>query len=125
MANRKYLNLGSFANDGTGDTLRDAADKIEYNFGVLYNSLTSGNISGSGTAPSGVGIILITSGSPITITVIDGTDVGETLTFINTQPTTITFNGTFLTGSNITINEQQALMLVWSGSAWAVVSGAQ
>ena len=125
MANRKYLNLGSVANDGTGDTLRDAADKIEHNFDALYRSMKSGNISGSGTAPSDVGLIIIASGSPITITVIDGTETGETITFINTQPTTITFNGTFLTGSNITINEQQALMLVWSGSAWAVVSGAQ
>lgn len=36
MATREILNNGTLANDGTGDTIRDAADKINTNFRSLF-----------------------------------------------------------------------------------------
>ena len=39
---RQILNRGTIANDGTGDTLRTAALKIEQNFQELYNKLGDG-----------------------------------------------------------------------------------
>lgn len=36
MANRQIINNGTTANDGTGDTLRNAADKINSNFSALF-----------------------------------------------------------------------------------------
>ena len=36
---RQNINRGTTANDGTGDTLRIAAGKINDNFGELYNLL--------------------------------------------------------------------------------------
>lgn len=122
MPDRKYLNLGVVANDGTGDTLRDAAEKIEYNFGQLYGKHDAAAISNSGNSPS-AGTVVINSASPITIYVNDGTEVGETKTFINTVLTTITFTGNHLGGSSVTINSLQAITFVWSGNQWAVVSG--
>ena len=40
---RQILNRGTIANDGTGDTLRTAALKIEQNFQELYNKLGDGS----------------------------------------------------------------------------------
>ena len=46
---QQTLNIGSNANDGTGDTLRAAMDKVNDNFTELYASpLFSGNLSFSG-----------------------------------------------------------------------------
>ena len=46
---QQTLNIGSNANDGTGDTLRAAMDKVNDNFNELYASpLFSGNLSFSG-----------------------------------------------------------------------------
>ena len=33
---KQTLNIGTLANDGTGDTLRDGGDKIQDNFNELY-----------------------------------------------------------------------------------------
>ena len=41
MATRQVLQNGTVANDGTGDTLRDAADKINTNFLSLWEQLGS------------------------------------------------------------------------------------
>lgn len=47
---RNILNNGTVANDGTGDSLRDAIDKINNNFVELYNKL-GGRTSGDYLAP--------------------------------------------------------------------------
>ena len=122
MPDRKYLNLGVVANDGTGDTLRDAADKIEYNFGQLYGKYDVAAMSSSGNAPN-ASTVIINSASPVDIYVNDGVDIGETKTFINTVLTTVTFSGNHLSGSEVVINSLQAIVFVWSGNQWAVVSG--
>lgn len=46
---KQLLNVGSSANDGTGDTLRDAGIKINDNFGELYDSIGTINTSGVST----------------------------------------------------------------------------
>ena len=40
---RQVLNRGTIANDGTGDTLRGAALKIEQNIIEIYNKLGDGD----------------------------------------------------------------------------------
>ena len=39
---KQTVGIGSAANDGTGDTLRDGADKINDNFNEIYNALGNG-----------------------------------------------------------------------------------
>lgn len=56
---QKIINAGILANDGTGDTLRTGAQKINENFTELYNSVQS-NLS-SLTAGDGISIV---SGGP-------------------------------------------------------------
>ena len=46
---RQNLNLGTTANDGSGDTLRIAGQKINQNFQELYNSLFGDSIAGNST----------------------------------------------------------------------------
>ena len=123
MPDRKYLNLGQVANDGTGDTLRDAADKIEYNFGQLYGKFDASSMTTSGNAPTNASTVIINSASPIDIYIPDGSEVGETKTFINTVLTTVTFSGKLIDGAEVSISALQAIMFVWSGNNWAVVSG--
>ena len=57
---QQYLNTGSQANDGTGDTLRSAFIKTEQNFTDLYN-----NVRGS-VLPNYTGSALITGSFGIT-----------------------------------------------------------
>lgn len=47
---RNILNNGTVANDGTGDSLRDAIDKINFNFTEIYNKL-GGRATGDFLAP--------------------------------------------------------------------------
>lgn len=63
MATREILNNGTLANDGTGDTLRDAADKINTNFRSLF--LLFGDSVSSTTAISfdSAGAIIFENGT--------------------------------------------------------------
>ena len=75
------LNVGSNANDGTGDTLRDAMVKVNTNFTELYASpLLASGVTVSGNeirsnrsnddlkfSPSGTGTVVIESGTGFTI----------------------------------------------------------
>ena len=49
---KQTINIGTTANDGTGDALRDGADKVNDNFNEIYN--LAGNLTlsalGSGSA---------------------------------------------------------------------------
>ena len=42
MRNIKMINVGLRPNDGTGDTLRNAAKKINHNFSLLFKKLRIG-----------------------------------------------------------------------------------
>jgi len=68
---RQTINTGSAANDGTGDTLRGAATKINANFSELY-TLLGGDAAGTGTTTGD------TTGEPTTPSdgTKDGTDTG-------------------------------------------------
>lgn len=72
---RQNLNLGSTANDGTGDTLRVAGQKINQNFAEIYQKLSgdSGQLS--------TGIALTNTGITFEGTTVNGTKT--TLTVVN------------------------------------------
>ena len=85
---KQTVNLGSSANDGTGDPLRTAFDKINDNFDELYlystassgnnititgNTIASDNTNGNITLdPNGTGDIVIATGAELQLT--DHTD---------------------------------------------------
>jgi len=63
---KQTINIGSAANDGTGDPLRTAFDKINANFTEVYNEL--GGSSGSSLAFSGNAIISDVTNENINLT---------------------------------------------------------
>jgi uncharacterized protein YkuJ len=81
---KQTVNLGSSANDGTGDPLRTAFDKINDNFDELYlystaasgnnititgNTIASDNTNGNITLdPNGTGDIVIATGAELQLT---------------------------------------------------------
>ena len=116
---QKTLNIGTVANDGTGDTLREAGDKINYNFGVLFDRVDIKVMSATGIIPTSSSFVFCNSPSPITLTLQDG-DNGDVKRIVNRQNTTITINGTILQGSTVTMTGKSTCAFIWSGAEWAL-----
>lgn len=55
---KQSLNIGAFANDNTGDTLRTGGDKINDNFNEVYSAIGNGNTLGISVANPAVGQVL-------------------------------------------------------------------
>ena len=107
---QRLINIGSQPNDGSGDTLRDGADKINANFAELYQSIgarytlpTSTPSILGGVKVDGTSIIIDING------VISAPDASYTLPTASTtvkggvkvDGTTITINGSgVISGSN-------------------------
>ena len=121
MTTRKYLNVGSTPNDGRGDTLRDAAEKIEYNFGLLFGNLDVQSANASGNLTN-KGLVVINTPSPSTMTLENGDDIGDRKEIVNNNTGTATINGLFQGGTTLTVSPNSACALVWVGSSWALFS---
>ena len=81
------LGLGTAANDGSGDTLRDAGAKLNANFGEVYNKF--GNGSGLCTGVSATASVVSLT-APNISGVVAGTQTSATITTLATT----TVNGT-------------------------------
>ena len=121
---KQTVNLGSSANDGTGDPLRTAFDKINDNFDELYlystatvdnnititgNTIASDNTNGDiNIDPNGTGRLVVATGAEIRVTdhvdnAIVFADANGDLSF----NAGLTFDGTNVaTTGNITINDR-------------------
>ena len=140
---KQLINIGSSANDGTGDSLRSAFDKVNDNFNELYgagaagtnvditgNSITTVDTNGNLTlAPNGTGKVVVDTGNVLNLT--DHNDNALVYTNSNgdlTSSTMITYNsatGEFLvedisiqgaTISSTTSNENITLDPAGTGS---------
>jgi len=108
---KQTVNLGSSANDGTGDPLRTAFDKINDNFDELYlystassgnnititgNTIASDNTNGNITLdPNGTGDIVVATGAELQLT--DHTDNAVVFSDASgnlTMSASFTFDGT-------------------------------
>tara|TARA_B110000858_G_scaffold147630_1_gene167711 strand:+ start:32 stop:418 length:387 start_codon:yes stop_codon:yes gene_type:complete len=57
------ISLGDTANDGQGDTLRDAGGKINGNFAQLFSSVAVSTITGNTTVTNSDGVFLVDASS--------------------------------------------------------------
>lgn len=77
MATREVINNGTTANDGTGDTLRQAASKINNNFGALFEAIGGDSDTFSQSVTFGDNTIVFEGASvddfETTLTVVDPT----------------------------------------------------
>ena len=120
MATREELHVGLVPNDGKGDTLRDAAGKIENNFEILFSEKKVEIRGPSGTLAE-VGMSILESS---TTSLLNGTDKGAKKEVLNLSGTS-TVTGTFPGGDTIlTMSGPSACTLVWSGTAWMLMSDA-
>ena len=120
MPVRKVLNIGSVANDGTGDTLRDAADKINYNFDVLFDRTSVEVITSNSVIDEYSGIVIFNS-SPITVSLPDGPYEGDIKYLVNATSSSVTVNGNFIDGTELILGGRVSNQVIWTGSLWAVI----
>ena len=117
---KQIINIGSAANDGSGDPLRSAFDKINDNFTEVYTELggtSLSNISITGNtigtddtngniilSPNGTGDVVIATAKSLQLT--DHTDnaILKTDATGNLTASALTENGTFLTYGDIVVN---------------------
>lgn len=124
---KQTVNLGSSANDGTGDPLRSAFDKINDNFDELYlystaatgnnititgNTIASDDTNGNITLdPNGTGRVVLATASELRFTdhvdnAIAHVDADGDLQLLST----LTFDGTTLaTTGSVTVNSRMKI----------------
>lgn len=110
---KQVINIGSTANDGTGDPLRDAFDKINDNFTENYTSIAALIAGSGGTGGGAVGTldpVVISSGVTLSngdMTATSGTQGGRayarTVDSVNTGKAGIKFSGTSSALQNVGI----------------------
>lgn len=107
---QQLIKIGSQPNDGTGDTLREGADKINANFSELYQSVGTGYFlpTATNTTLGGVRIdgtsITITNGvisAAVTSNYVLPTATSSILGGVKVDNTTITVNGSGVISSVI------------------------
>ena len=104
------IGLGSSANDGTGDTLRVGADKVNDNFVELYTKLGNGSTLSNLTFPTGTDTIVgrattdtltnKTLTAPTINGVVGGTTTSQTITTLTTGGITGTGGALEITAAN-------------------------
>ncbi len=93
---KQVVGLGSEANDGTGDNLRDGMDKVNDNFNEVYTLLGTGTALTSGLSTTAT---VVTLTAPTITGVVGGTQTSATITTLATT----TVNGTTLNGGTLAL----------------------
>jgi hypothetical protein len=130
---RQIISTGTTANDGTGDTLRDAGVKINANFTELYTFMPGGSIQSitdSSTSMDSSTLYIFNLASTPTInssfTLANGSSNGEIKRIINKSDSDVSLSITAGTGglafpigsTGLTINNKMSFDLVWDGTEW-------
>ena len=118
---KQTLDIGTNANDGTGDTLRSGGEKINDNFNELYSTLGGNSIATNGinasyatqtinTASATVNdsdtLIIFNRSGAIAATLSDGTSTGQYKIFLNINSGAATVTPTnFANGTNFALSQ--------------------
>jgi hypothetical protein len=130
MSTREILQTGTVANDGTGDTLRDAADKLNTNFVNLWNHIggqdsdfNSETITVDTAASPTAPISFCNASGALAVSLPDATLDGTAKKFlnINSGTATITPSNTNGSWSNVAITQGRGVEVVWHSTGWIVV----
>lgn len=120
---QQTINIGSVANDGTGDSLREAGAKINENFTEIYsNILENETVSANGTVDSdSQPFIICDKSSTLAISLDDGSAAGEVKYFVNKGSGTanITPGSSFIT--QLSLDQGEGATMAWDGSYWYVL----
>ena len=81
-----------------------------------------GEITSTGAADTSKGFILANSATPITITVADGTTVGEHKIFTNKNAGAATITpANFGPGTSVALSNNQGCQMIWDGTNWQLI----
>jgi len=124
MATLQTINLGNYANDGTGDDLRTAFEKVNTNFTVLLAEATNSNVINVG---AGVGLFGQKNGSTLNLefksltSTNSSVSITQTATTVNLQANTKLLNDTVpKLGGTLDLN---GFNIAGSGDIQATVQG--
>ena len=136
---KQTLDIGTNANDGTGDTLRSGGQKINDNFSELYSTLGGNSIASNGinaayatqtmnedgAVNDSDTLIIFNKGSgTIAATLGDGTSTGEYKIFLNINSAVATVTpsvGKFANGTNFALSQYGSSQAIWEGSKWYLI----
>lgn len=128
---KQLISIGTTANDGTGDTLRDAGTKMNSNFNELYGLVPGGEVQ-SITGSSVVALntddnlyLFNMSSTPAgNFTLSDGSSIGETKRIINKSGSSVSISidigtsGLADGNTGLTLTDNVFFDLAWDGSNW-------
>jgi hypothetical protein len=124
MTTLQTINLGNYANDGTGDDLRTAFEKVNTNFTVLLAEATNSNVINVG---AGVGLFGQKNGSTLNLefksltSTNSSVSITQTATTVNLQANTKLLNDTVpKLGATLDLN---GFNIAGSGDIQATVQG--
>jgi len=93
------INRGSTANDGTGDNLRDGANKVNLNFTEIYTAIGDGStVNGTIKVADDSSTVMTLSANGETIRLLGGSGITST---ISGNDLTLAVDGTVLTSSAV------------------------
>jgi hypothetical protein len=128
---KQLISLGTSANDGTGDTLRDAGTKLNANFTELYGLVPGGEaqlISGSSVVAlntaDNVYLFSMSSTPAGNFTLSDGSIVGETKRVMNKSGSSVSISinigasGLADGNTGLTLTDNVFFDLAWDGTNW-------
>lgn len=127
------VNAITYANAATGGKPTFTASGTDTNITVQLNgkgtgsvetsklAITSNEITANGAANTSAGYIICNKGSALAVSLADGTVVGETKFFSNKGAGDATITPTNMAGgSSVTIQQFEAVSLIWDGSNWYI-----
>lgn len=100
---QEIINVGTTPNDGTGDTLRIAIEKVNFNFTDLYTNSYAGNVVTAFNTRVGA-VTLNSSDVTTALTYVPLNSAGDTATGV------ITFNSGWISNGSSTLNLNSALI---------------
>ena len=120
----QLIGVGTAANDGTGDTLRSAAIKMNENFEELYQGVSkSALVDTTGAIDITFGTIVCTNAGSISLSLADANYSGRTIRVIAENTGNVTVTPTNLSGgTSVVIAQNGVLDLVWGTSSWLIVN---
>jgi hypothetical protein len=103
------INRGSTANDGTGDNLRDGANKVNLNFTEIYTAIGDGStVDGTIKVADDSSTVMTLSANGETIRLLGGTGITST---ISGNDLTLAVDGTVLSSSAVSTLTNKSIAL--------------
>ena len=96
---KQLIGRGSTANDGTGDNLRDGANKVNLNFNEIYTAIGDGTtVDGTIKIADDSSTVMTLSANGETVRILGGTGISST---ISSNDLTLAVDGTVLSASQV------------------------